>query len=204
MPFEDYIKQRPAVKQFVHRMLIPKNEHRPRLWVRWFLNPLKHKRGKNSIVRRFARMDVLPFNHFELGAYSVIEDFATINNGVGEVRIGDQVTVGIGSVVIGPVNIGNDVIIAQHVVISGLNHIYEDVNQPIRTQSVTVSPITIEAEAWIGANSVITAGVTIGKHSIVGAGAIVTKDVPPYSIVVGNPARVVKAYDEKQQAWVKA
>jgi acetyltransferase-like isoleucine patch superfamily enzyme len=56
---------------------------------------------------------------------------------------------------------------------------------------------------WIGANAVITAGVTIGKHSIIAAGAVVTKNIPPYSVAVGNPARVIKQYNFTSQKWEK-
>jgi acetyltransferase-like isoleucine patch superfamily enzyme len=146
---------------------------------------------------------VLPFNPFALGAHSVIEAFSVINNGVGPVLIGDRCTVGIGSVVIGPVTIGTDVIIAQHVVVSGLNHSYEDVSRSIREQPVITRPIVIEDECWIGANVVITAGVTIGRHSVVAGGSVVTRDVPPYSVVGGNPARLLKRYDSVEKAWVK-
>ena len=47
-------------------------------------------------------------------------------------------------------------------------------------------------------------GVTVGKHSIVAAGSVVTKDVPPYSVVAGNPARLIKRYDAQSQQWIKA
>jgi acetyltransferase-like isoleucine patch superfamily enzyme len=53
-------------------------------------------------------------------------------------------------------------------------------------------PVRICDDAWIGANAIVLPGVTIGEGGIVGAGAVVTKDVPPYSIVAGNPAVVVK------------
>jgi acetyltransferase-like isoleucine patch superfamily enzyme len=58
-------------------------------------------------------------------------------------------------------------------------------------------------DCWIGANAVVTAGVTIGKHSVVAAGAVVTKDIPPYSVAVGNPCRVIKRYDIERNEWVK-
>lgn len=74
---------------------------------------------------------------------------------------------------------------------------------PIRKQGVNVSPIVIEDECWIGANSILTAGVCIGKHSIVAGGSVVTKSVPPYSIVGGNPACIIKQYDFLQNKWVK-
>ena len=57
-------------------------------------------------------------------------------------------------------------------------------------------PIVVENDVWIGANAVIMPDVTIGKGAIIGAGAIVTKDIPPYAVAVGQPARVVKWVDE--------
>ncbi|TSJ40745.1 acyltransferase [Mucilaginibacter corticis] len=197
------VKSNPKLKKIALSLLIPKNENSPRLWVKLFLNPFKHKKGANAVVKSRTRMDVFPFNGFTLGANSVIEDFATINNGVGDVNIGDHSFVGIGNVVIGPVNIGNHVIIAQNVVMSGLNHGYEDVTIPPSLQKVTTKAINIEDDVWIGANCTVVAGVTIGKHSVVGAGSVVTKDVPEFSVVVGNPAKVIKKYDFKEQAWKK-
>lgn len=197
------IKSNPALKSLALQLLIPANEHRPRLWVRLFLNPFKHKRGKGSVVRSMTRMDVFPFNNFSLGDGSVIEDFSTINNGVGDVFIGDRTIIGLGNTVIGPVNIGNDVMFAQNVVVSAMNHGYEDINVPPSKQKDIIKLITIEDEVWIGANCVITIGVTVGKHSIVGAGSVVTKDIPPYCIAVGNPAKVIKKYNMETAAWEK-
>lgn len=57
---------------------------------------------------------------------------------------------------------------------------------------VKSKPITIENDAWIGMNCIILKGVTIGEGSVIGAGSVVTKDVPPWTVVAGNPARVVK------------
>ena len=203
MSLVDKIKQNPRLKKLAHRLLIPANDHRPRLWVRWFLNPFKHKKGKGSIVRYNSRMDVFPFNDFRLGEKSVIEDFATINNGVGDVLIGDYTMIGIGCVVIGPVKIGDNVMLAQNIVVSGLNHGYEDVSLPPSRQKEIRKQIIISDDVWIGANSVITAGVTIGKHVVIGAGSVVTKDVPDFCVAVGNPARVVKKYSAEDQAWKK-
>jgi acetyltransferase-like isoleucine patch superfamily enzyme len=195
------IKSNPRLKRFVHWCLIPQNQARPRKWVQWFVNPFIHRRGKGSVVCRRTRMDILPFQSFSIGKNSTIEDFATINNGVGPVQIGDETRIGIGNVVIGPVTIGNHVILAQNIVMSGLNHMYTDIHVPIHLQPVTTAPIVIEDECWIGANAVITAGVTIGKHSVVAAGAVVTKDIPPYSVAVGNPARVIKRYNIVTETW---
>jgi acetyltransferase-like isoleucine patch superfamily enzyme len=195
------IKSNPGLKKFVHAIIV--GNARPRWWVRCFVTPFFHHRGKGSSIRWGARADIFPFNKFSLGNNSTIEDFCTVNNGVGDVFVGDDSRVGLGSVLIGPVTIGNQVILAQNIVLSGLNHTYTDVNVPIRLQKVTTGLITIEDEVWIGANVVVTAGVTIGKHSVVAGGSVVTKSIPPYSIAVGNPARVIKKYDFEKGEWVK-
>jgi len=203
MSLKDTIKNNPALKKWVHRMLIPKDEARPRLWVQVFLNPLLHKRGRGSAIRNYTRIDVLPFNKFVLGRKSTIEDFSTINNGVGDVIIGDRSLIGMGNVIIGPVTVGNDVIFAQNVVVSGLNHEYRDINMPIMQQPVTTAQITIGDSCWIAANVVITAGVTIGKHCVVAAGAVVTKNIPDYTVAAGNPAKPIKRYDEASKEWIR-
>lgn len=200
MGLKEKIKSSPALKKLVLWLLIPKNEARPRFWLR-LLRPILYPTGAGSIIRNSVRLDILPFNKFKLGRDSVIESFATINNGVGDVIIGERTFIGLSNVLIGPVKIANDVILAQHIVISGLNHNYENVLLPISKQGVSVKQVTIEENAWIGANAVITAGVTIGKHSIVAAGSVVTKNVPPYTIVGGNPAKPLKAYNHETKNW---
>lgn len=201
MGLKEKIKSNENLKKLALWMLMPRNQARPRLWVKWFVNPIKHKRGKGSLIRRRTRMDLMPFNNFVLGKDSTIEDFSTVNNGVGDVIIGNRTRIGMSNVIIGPVTIGDDVMFAQNVVLSGLNHGYEDVNLPPSLQKVETKPIIVKDEVWIGANAVVTAGVTIGKHSIVAAGCVVVKDVPPYSIVGGNPGRILKQYNHETKAW---
>jgi acetyltransferase-like isoleucine patch superfamily enzyme len=201
MDLKVFLENKPQLKQFIHWMLIPSNQARPRWWVSVFLNPFIHKKGKGSIVCRRVRMDVLPFNKFSMGDFSTIEDFSVVNNGLGEVKIGNRVMVGIGNVLIGPLTIGNNVIIAQNVVFSGLNHGYEDVEIPIVDQKCSVKTINIGDDVWIGANSVITAGVTIGKHAVVAGGSVVTKDVDDFTVVGGNPAKVLKKYNKETKTW---
>jgi len=203
MAIIEKIKSNPRLKHLVLWMLMPKNQARPRLWVQWSVNPLKHHKGKGSLIRRRTRIDVLPFNNFVLGNDSTIEDFTTVNNGVGDVIIGDRTRIGLGCTLIGPVKIGNDIMFAQNIVVSGLNHGYADINIPPSLQAVETKQIVIEDNVWIGANSVITAGVTIGKQSIVAAGSVVTKAVGAYTIVGGNPAKVIKQYNFETQKWEK-
>ena len=92
-----------------------------------------------------------------------------------------------------PVTIGNYVMIAHNVMIIGVNHAMDDREVPMMLQGEgKTGPINIEDDVWIGAGAIILSGVTIGKGSVIGAGSVVTKDIPAYSIAVGNPARVVK------------
>ncbi|MEN9597931.1 MAG: hypothetical protein RL596_242 [Bacteroidota bacterium] len=203
MSIKQKIKESPTLKKWAHWMLVPAGEARPRLWVKWFINPFIHKKGAGSAIRWRTRMDVLPFNAFTLGSHSTIEDFCTINNGVGDVHIGANTLIGMGNVLIGPISVGNNVIFAQNIVASALNHEYRDPNKPIHAQKILTAPIRVEDECWIAANVVITAGVTIGKHSVIAAGAVVTKDIPPYAVAVGNPARVIKLYNFETEKWEK-
>ncbi len=148
-------------------------------------------------------MDVFPFRDFQIGDDSVIEDFSTVNNAVGDVIIGKSSLIGVSNVIIGPVEIGDEVILAQNIVISGLNHGYEDISKSPMRQKVTTAIIRIGDKVWIGANSTITAGVTLGTHCIIGAGSVVTKDIPPFSVAVGNPAKVIKTYNPQTKIWEK-
>ncbi|WP_068689689.1 acyltransferase [Culturomica massiliensis] len=192
----------PRLKQQVLHLLVHPVKTRPRRWLR-LLQPFYLKRSKGSIIYGNVRKDLVPFNAFQLGAYSVIESFSTINNMVGAVIIGNHSRIGLSNTIIGPVTIGNQVNLAQNIVISGLNHNYRDITQPISKQGVTTIPVTIEDDVWIGANAVILAGITIGKHAVVAAGTVVTCNVPPYSVCAGNPGRIVRQYDFEQKTWIK-
>ncbi|MBL7815826.1 MAG: acyltransferase [Saprospiraceae bacterium] len=117
--------------------------------------------------------------------------------------MGQKVLIGCGSKVTGPIKFGNNILLAQNVVMSGLNHDYEDPSKPIVDQGFNVKEIVVEDGVWMGAGVIVTPGVRIGRNAVVGAGSVVTRDVPPYSVVVGNPARIVKYYDFKVQKWIK-
>jgi acetyltransferase-like isoleucine patch superfamily enzyme len=198
------IIQNPGLKKFVSGLMIPKNQFRARWWVRVLWNPFIHHRGKRSIIRRRTRMDLMPFHQFSLGNDSMIEDFATVNNAVGDVLIGDRSLIGIGDVLIGPLKIGNDVLLAQNVVVSALNHHYENIKIPISQQNYSTQAIVIADGAWIGANSVIVAGVSVGKNAVIAGGSVVTKDVPDFTVVAGNPARIMKQYNPNREKWEKS
>ena len=104
--------------------------------------------------------------------------------------------------------IGNYVIISNHVTIYDNNN---HPTEPLKRKQMCIDgfygeawswvhsdhrPVVIEDNVWIGEYSTILKGVTIGRGSIVGCHSVVTKDVPPYSIVAGNPAKVVKKIED--------
>lgn len=196
------IKANPRLKQRVLHLMMHPVKTRPRLWLRC-LQFLYMKKGRKSVIYRSVRKDIVPFNTFSMGNYSVIEDYAIINNAVGDIVIGNHARIGLGNTIIGPVSIGDKVNLAQNIVISALNHNYEDVGKSIADQGINIQTVIIENDVWIGANSIILAGVHIGKHVVIGAGSVVTKDIPPYSVALGNPARIVKQYDVEKKQWIK-
>jgi acetyltransferase-like isoleucine patch superfamily enzyme len=91
----------------------------------------------------------------------------------------------------GGITVHDDCRIATGVVIVAFNHQFADITRPIRTQSITTRGVVVEPDVWIGARAILLDGVTVGRGSVVGAGSVVTRDVPEYSIVAGNPARVI-------------
>jgi acetyltransferase-like isoleucine patch superfamily enzyme len=200
---KEKIKSSATLKSITMWLMQSPNDYRPRWWIRTFVNPIVHKRNRKSIIRWTARLDTFPYNRFDLGARSILESQTLVSNAVGDVIIGDKVLVGIGSKIIGPVTFGNNILIAQNVLMSALNHDFDDITTPIVNQGFSTKPIIIEDGAWIGGGAIITAGVKIGKNAVVGAGSVVTKDVAAYTLVVGNPARAVKEYDFFSKKWVR-
>ncbi len=197
------IKKNKKLKELVLLAITPKRNPKPRLWVRIFLNPFFHRKGNGAKVRRRSRIDVFPWNTFDVGAMTTIEDFCVINNGSGGVVLGDRVRVGIGSVIIGPVNMGNGSGLGQNVFVSGFNHSYKDGEKNSSDQPLDIRATKIGADSHIGANSVVLAGINIGKRCQIGAGSVVTKNIPDFSIAVGNPAKIIKTYDQNLKKWVK-
>ncbi len=106
----------------------------------------------------------------------------------GDVEVGDDCTLNPFTEVRGRITIGNGVRIGAHTSILGFNHSMS-IERPIFEQPLEFKGIAIGDDVWIGSHAVIVDGVTIGDHSIIGAGSVVTKDVAPWSVVAGNPAR---------------
>ena len=157
----------------------------------------------------FQNPDTLHFGkNVSIGKYTYflpLKEYAGISYHP-KITIGDGCWIGIRNsfACIDSIEIRNNVLFAGYVHITDHSHGYEDANEPIKKQKlISKGPIVIEDDCWLGFGCEILSGVHIGKHSIVAARAVVTKDVPAYSIVAGNPARVVKQYNFDTKQWKK-
>jgi len=119
--------------------------------------------------------------------------------------------------------IGDDVIISESCFISACNRITieenvgispnvmiidnsrkpGDIDRPSKEQELKIGYVHIGADSWIAYGACILPNVTIGKHCIIGALSVVNKNIPPYSVAVGSPAKVVKRYDFDRGEWLK-
>lgn len=115
-----------------------------------------------------------------------------------DISIGDNSGIGLNASVSGPVTIGADVMMGPDVMIYTANHNTGRIDIPMIQQGDSDHrPVIIEDDVWIGARAILLPGVHIGKGAIIAAGSIVTKDVPSYTVVGGNPAKVIKQRSEK-------
>ena len=99
--------------------------------------------------------------------------------------------------------IDENVLIASNVFITTENHGINPELGPYINQQLVSGDVHIKRNVWIGEKVIILPGVTVGEYSIIGAGSIVTKNIPPYSIACGNPAKVIKKYDLDKHSWAK-
>lgn len=110
-----------------------------------------------------------------------------------DLSIGDNSGIGVNSLISSGVTIGNDVMMGPDCMIFTQNHSTTDTTAPMWRQGFTEKRnVRIGNDVWIGARVIILPGVTIGDGAVIGAGSIVTHDVNPYTIVAGNPARVIR------------
>ena len=130
------------------------------------------------------------FSH--TGAKVNIERGANFGTGA-DISIGDYSGIGVNASVRGPLIIGNNVMMGPDVVIITSSHNFDRTDIPMRFQGSNKKPVSIGNDVWIGQRVVILQGVNIGDGAIIAAGAVVTKDVPPYTIVGGIPAKIIKS-----------
>lgn len=111
--------------------------------------------------------------------------------------IGDDVDLAFGVLIesSGGVTIGDRALIGFGTKIFSRNHIVPPRGEPIFNSGHTNQPVSIGQDAWLGANVIVLPGRTIGEGAVVGAGSVVTKDVPPFAVVGGNPAKILRMRD---------
>ncbi|HAT4315646.1 TPA: acyltransferase [Clostridium perfringens] len=160
----------------------------------------KIKLGRNNTFKRYVELNAFSKKGIQIGdnasigAYSIIRCSGGIKSIGKGIKIGNNFGCGdycfFGAA--GGIEIGDDVIMGQNVRFHSENHNYIDKNKLIRLQGISNKGIKIESDCWIGAGTVFLDGVTIGKGCVIGANSVVTKDIEEYSVVCGNPARIIK------------
>ena len=155
------------------------------------LKPIFEKAGtRGSIGRGFKMPGTLAV---VLGDRVAIRD-AVMFAGNGCLVIGDNTVINERCIITSmqEVELGANVMLASGVFILDVDHGFTRRDVPISQQGYKVEPVVVEDDVWIGAGVVITKGVTVGKGAIIGANSVVTKDIPPYSIVAGVPAKFIR------------
>ncbi len=133
---------------------------------------------KTSEIRRFAKL-----KNSRVGRYSRVNPHCNLSN----TTVGDFTAIGYGS----DIGLGRHPLIyaSTHSIFYKRNNMRNDWARPIKIDPVY---ITIGSDVWIGIKSIILDGITIGDGAVIGAGSVVTKDVPPYAIVGGAPAKLIR------------
>jgi len=156
--------------------------------------------GRNVAIGDYVYMNCFGRRGVSLGSNVRIREFGWVqvtshlsNPGEGldignNTYIGPHCLFGAG----GGISIGSDVMFGAYVQLLAENHAFPDPNLPISLQGVTRRGITIEDGCWLGNGVIVLDGVWVGARSVIGAASVVTRDIPSSSVVVGNPARVIR------------
>lgn len=157
--------------------------------------------GRDFIVEDNAEVNCMTYrgiiagDRVTIGKNAIIRPTNIYGSAIGEgLKIGNNSSIGPYSYIgcSGYIEIGDNVMMSPRVSIYAENHLFDHPDLTIKEQGVKREFVKIEDDCWIAANTVILAGVTIGRGSVIAAGSVVTKDIPPYSVVGGVPAKVIK------------
>jgi len=150
----------------------------------------------NGLFRIDTGVTIFGFENITLGSnISFMKNSYIYAHDEGTLTIGDNFTMNSNSQLgasFGKIVIGNNCAIAPNCVLRASNHTFDNPDIPFIEQGHTYGEIILEDDVWISSNCVITANTTIGKSSVIGAGSVVTKDVEPYSIMGGVPAKLIQ------------
>lgn len=130
--------------------------------------------------------------------------FEAHNDGVIDIR--EDVSIGQGFHITseGSLIIKSGTVISGNVVVTNIDHEYQDISIPVLKQPHIISNTVIGENCFIGFGAVIQAGTTLGKHCIVGANSVVRGNFPDYCVIVGAPAKIIKRYDLDEKKWVRS
>lgn len=171
--------------------------------------------GRNSIIKPFLNSANEKYisigENVNVGSYcriTVSTEFGGIRckskNKI-RIKIGNNVDIGNNTFISSNNNIeiGDHVIMAPYVFITDHDHGFLDVNKNLHKQPLTEGGyVKIKDNVFLGVKSTILKNVIIGEHSVVAANSVVTKDIPPFCIAAGNPAKIIKQYDFKRKKWL--
>jgi len=167
-----------------------------------FKNKIKTGRslfiGDNVEINALSKNGVIIGDNVSILRNTIIECTGVIRN-LGEgLIIGNNVGIAQNCFiqVRGMVTIGDNVIFGPGVSIFSENHVFDDPDLPVSVQGEIRKGVTIEEGVWIGTKATILDGVIVGRNSIIAAGSVVNKNVPPYAVVGGVPAKVLKIRNE--------
>jgi carbonic anhydrase/acetyltransferase-like protein (isoleucine patch superfamily) len=151
--------------------------------------------GSRTKVHAYATLDASGGGGIVLGDGATINRYAMIQGSRGGVLIGNGSEINNYSILngTGGIEIGENVLIGPHVQIISYQHEFSDVTTPIKRQPMVAKKIPIGDDVWIGAGAIVMAGIEIGDGSVIGAGSVVTRSCPPYSVLAGVPARIMRS-----------
>lgn len=183
-------------------------------YIEWWRKDRRHRRSLRLVNRMrlnralaqqgaYARgvvygeaLDMLNEGRLQIGRDAFFEPHVWLTGGDrGQIIIGSGTFVNVGVMIAAfdLVEIGDHCMIANGCVITDANHRFDDLSRPVTWQGFTSKgPTRIGSNCWLGTNVVVTSGVVIGERCVIGANSVVTDDVPPFTVVAGNPARVVR------------
>jgi maltose O-acetyltransferase len=140
------------------------------------------------------RHDLGPPDVGSAGPGCFYTDYICLMHG-GRISLGEAVSFNHGCWInaAGGLTIGDRVLVGPRVMIHTANHRFDDPDRGIREQGHDMRPVVIGDDCWLAMGVMVLPGVTIGQGCVIGAGAVVTADVPDWSVVAGNPARVLRS-----------
>ena len=150
---------------------------------------------EGCFINGHSRRGVTFGDRVTVGRGAIVAPTGLLGGPPGEgLRVGDRSNLGHWAYIgcSGFVSIGSDVLMGPRVALLAENHNLDSAEEPIKAQGVTRLPIVVEDDVWLGAGATVVGGVTVGRGSVVAAGSVVTRDVEPFSIVAGAPAKLVR------------